>query len=329
VTVFHPGKASDLRSILALLLCAAATLASGRAATTDYAFSWSNPKPQGNGLFGVAFENASVGYAVGKLGAVLRTTDGGATWLDRTNVAQFSADLNDVAVLSPGVLLAAGASPGLYRSTDAGETWATVANPAFSTLHNLHRLDPATLTAVGDNGVVLRSIDNGATWTALPSPGSFAFRDQYWSSPVDGYVCGVWAVRHTTNGGQSWTPLPGVTETGTEEFHDIFFTDASNGWVLEFFNTYRTTNGEASCFVKNGSFPASPGAVELLFESTATGVCDVDVYDAAGRRVASFRQAVGRGPVTLAWQAPGAGVHFVALRDPAGILHTGRILTLR
>jgi photosystem II stability/assembly factor-like uncharacterized protein len=247
---------TPLRPALALLLCAAATLASGRAAATDYTFSWSNPKPQGNGLWGVAFENASVGYAVGKLGAVLRTTDGGVTWVDRTRVAQFSADLNDVAILSPGVLLAAGGGPGLYRSTDGGDTWAPVAHPAPATLHNIHRLDATTLTAVGDNGAVLRSIDNGTTWAALPSPGSFAFRDQYWSSPLDGYVCGIGAVRHTTNGGQTWTPLPGVNEAGVPEFHDVFFSDASNGWVLEHFNTYRTINGGASWFVKNGSFPA-------------------------------------------------------------------------
>ncbi|HKQ58349.1 MAG TPA: YCF48-related protein [Candidatus Eisenbacteria bacterium] len=247
--MIHPGRASVLSFIVAATLCAS------QAAATDYTFSWSNPKPQGNGLRGVAFENASVGYAVGRLGAVLRSTDGGATWLDRTNVAQFPVDLYDVAILSPGVLLAAGGSAGLYRSNDGGDTWSAVAHPVSSVLHNLHRLDATTLTAVGDLGVVLRSTDNGATWSALPSPGSFPLRDQFWASASDGYVCGLGVVRHTTNGGLNWTTLPGVSEAGVPEFHDVFFTDALNGWVLEHFATYRTTNGGVSWSAQSQNFP--------------------------------------------------------------------------
>jgi photosystem II stability/assembly factor-like uncharacterized protein len=109
---------------------------------------------------------------------------------------------------------------------------------------------------VGQSGAVLRSIDNGATWTVLPSPGDNSLRDQFWSSPLEGYVCGIGAVRRTTDGGQSWSPLPGINEAVHHEFHDVFFLDASNGWVLEFFNTFRTTDGGASWFRKNGPFPA-------------------------------------------------------------------------
>jgi hypothetical protein len=71
------------------------------------------------------------------------------------------------------------------------------------------------------------------------------------------------------------------------------------------------------------------GALEMRFESGVAGVCEATVYDVAGRRVASFRRTVGRGPVTLAWHAHNAGIHFVSLRDPAGVVHTGRFLVLR
>ncbi|MCK4548296.1 MAG: hypothetical protein KAW17_12745, partial [Candidatus Eisenbacteria sp.] len=40
---------------------------------------WQNPLPQGNSLSDVCFTDANTGTAVGAIGTILRTTDGGAT----------------------------------------------------------------------------------------------------------------------------------------------------------------------------------------------------------------------------------------------------------
>jgi len=39
---------------------------------------------------------------------------------------------------------------------------------------------------------------------------------------------------------------------------DVHFEDAQNGWILDHFNTYRTTDGGASWFEKHGPFGMSP-----------------------------------------------------------------------
>jgi photosystem II stability/assembly factor-like uncharacterized protein len=258
----------------AACICAAAFLASvssaSRAFATDYVFAWANPTPQGNALWGAAFEDASAGYAVGERGVILRTTDGGATWSDRTRWADFPTDLYDAAVLGAGDVLAVGDAPGIYRSTDAGDSFTPVTNPSTSRLHNIHRLDAATLTVVGDAGAVIRSTDNGATWSALPAPGAFALRDQYWSSAADGYVCGDARARRTTNAGATWTTLPGVTENGIQVFTDVRFLDPMNGWLFEHFDTFRTTDGGASWFKKNAPFPRPIYQHEALFIDATT-----------------------------------------------------------
>ncbi|MCK5618455.1 MAG: hypothetical protein KAJ17_03605, partial [Candidatus Krumholzibacteria bacterium] len=46
---------------------------------------WQNPIPQGNTLRGVSFTDASTGTAVGDAGTILRTTNGGATWVGQTS----------------------------------------------------------------------------------------------------------------------------------------------------------------------------------------------------------------------------------------------------
>ncbi len=46
---------------------------------------WQNPLPQGNTLYAVDFVNATTGTVVGEGGTILRTTDGGSSWVIQTS----------------------------------------------------------------------------------------------------------------------------------------------------------------------------------------------------------------------------------------------------
>ncbi len=46
---------------------------------------WQNPLPQGHHLRDVSFIDANIGIAVGTGGTILRTTDGGATWVSQSS----------------------------------------------------------------------------------------------------------------------------------------------------------------------------------------------------------------------------------------------------
>ncbi len=221
-------------------------------------FFWANPRPTGSEIGGIAFESASIGYAVGGFGTALRTSDGGVTWEDLTDLSLVGPDFDDVLVLSPGVLLAAGATPGIHRSTNAGASWTPVANAASGHLHNLFALDTSTLFAVGDAGRVIRSDDAGATWTPLASPAVTNLFDQWWTSAQTGYVIGQNCIRRTTNGGASWSTIPSVPESNTFFPGDVQFLDALNGWILNDFDTFRTTNGGTTWFELPTPFGQSP-----------------------------------------------------------------------
>jgi photosystem II stability/assembly factor-like uncharacterized protein len=62
--------------------------------------------------------------------------------------------------------------------------------------------------------------------------------------PVPGYVVGDFIARRTTDGGQTWQPLPGVNTL--DPMSELFFTDALHGFVFGDFHTWRSTNGGAS-----------------------------------------------------------------------------------
>lgn len=54
-------------------------------------WQWQNPLPQGNHLYSVKFVDSNTGYAVGCLGTILKTTNGGALW-----ISQVSGTFNDL-----------------------------------------------------------------------------------------------------------------------------------------------------------------------------------------------------------------------------------------
>ena len=69
------------RMVRFLFTLAVAT-AMGEAAVNvqSSAWTWQNPQPQGNGLNSVSCPTVTVCFAVGNLGTILATTNGGSTW---------------------------------------------------------------------------------------------------------------------------------------------------------------------------------------------------------------------------------------------------------
>ena len=75
-----------------------------------------------NHLFGVAFAPDAVhGWAVGSYGEILKTADGGRTWVMQTSGVR--AHLYSVAFADPSNGVAAGADGALVVTHDGGQTW--------------------------------------------------------------------------------------------------------------------------------------------------------------------------------------------------------------
>jgi photosystem II stability/assembly factor-like uncharacterized protein len=240
---------------LAAALLVAASPADVRA---DLSFAWRNPLPQGNPLEGVDALDASTAWAVGARGTCLVTHDGGAAWTDLTDFDAFDADLRDVAVLDAATLVAAGEAPGIFRSTDAGASWAAVANPSTGTLRDVEVVAGPILSAVGDEGQTLRSTDAGLTWAAHPTGQTGTVHAQHWFDASHGLVVGLAMAARTTDGGGTWTPVPGLAEAAFFDPHnDVAFPTSLTGFVVSDFSTWKTTDGGAS-WTQTWSIPVSP-----------------------------------------------------------------------
>jgi photosystem II stability/assembly factor-like uncharacterized protein len=105
---------------------------------------WQNPLPVGNSLYDVWFDGTSRGYAVGNPGVILRTTDGGATWLEQRAVNP-AAGQRFVADKNTGT---GSRSERHHMATVDGGAWVEQTSGTTASLNDVE-VDASVATAVG------------------------------------------------------------------------------------------------------------------------------------------------------------------------------------
>ena len=157
------------------LVLAAALVAGALAAQASWTL---HPSPTVERLRGVSAVSARVAWASGNHGAVLRTADGGATWVPIVVPGARALDFRDVEAVSARAVyllsIGAGDASRIYQTEDGAKTWTlrfTNSDPAafydaiafWDALHGLAFGDP-----VDGRFSVIRTADGGRTWRSVP-----------------------------------------------------------------------------------------------------------------------------------------------------------------
>ncbi|GGJ87955.1 oxidoreductase [Pilimelia anulata] len=170
------------------MLTVGALAAPAAAAPRDLEWKPSATGSEAN-LRGLAVVSDRIAWASGLGGAVLRTTDGGATWAAVGPPDTADLDFRDIEAVDENHALAlsagAGALSRIYRTTDGGKTWTETFRSAedtafydcvtfFDTQRGLAVSDP-----VGGKFRLISTADGGKTWTTSDGPaaaeGEYAF----------------------------------------------------------------------------------------------------------------------------------------------------------
>lgn len=203
-------------------------------------WQWSNPKPQGNDLNDVSFFNENIGFAVGFLGAMVRTLDGGQTWtLQKSGVTDH---LFGVATVDAKTAIAVGPNGIILRTTNRGATWERQQSGVAAGLQDVDFADANHGIAVGYN-VMLRTSDGGVTWTSFDCDCSAILQRVCMVDANIAFAVGpVSEVYVTLDGGASWVTRPTGFYDG--RLYGVYFTDAQTGTVVgEGGLILRTTDG--------------------------------------------------------------------------------------
>jgi photosystem II stability/assembly factor-like uncharacterized protein len=195
----------------------------------------------GNSWSSVYFTSLTTGYVTGQSnkGPIMRTTDGGQTWLP---LGPLMGDIKALAFPGNGALGYALSTNGLLHTTDSGDNWALRSAMSGTVL-----ACPDASTLVVVNGSVARSVDGGLTWTTATVPGRY-----YGTTVVStlsmvnaqvGYAAGSDGINpvlaRTTDGARTWQLVNGSYNQGLRK---LAFVSPTTGFAIGYNDLYKTTD---------------------------------------------------------------------------------------
>ena len=233
------GDARDLYTvdIIDSLHIAAAGAATGSGSknvySSDGGISWveNGNLIYENGVNCISFINIDTGYVVGENWAIRKTTDRGQTWFASDPIyTEWWLDL-----LPGGTGYAAGNSLKIYKTAGGYDNWEKLFltdnfSDVFFTDEN------KGFIIVSDPSKLYKTIDGGLSWDSIPgAPGGncLLFLDS-----LNGFI-GSGIIYKTTNGGNNWYPVNGITNSIAK----IFFINSQTGWAVGGPCIFKTTDG--------------------------------------------------------------------------------------
>ncbi|MBX2975851.1 MAG: T9SS type A sorting domain-containing protein [Ignavibacteriaceae bacterium] len=153
---------------------------------------------------GVHFSNKDIGWAVGGLGALIKTTDGGANW--KTIQTNITVPILKIRSINGQTVIASGYSGLILRSTDGGEIFTQVESGlgAGFDLWGLEIVNDTLGWACGATAL-LKTTDGGESWQIINIPGYTG--NLWWIDFMNenyGFVAADGKVLKTTDGGNNW-----------------------------------------------------------------------------------------------------------------------------
>lgn len=115
-------------------------------------------------LFSLDFRDKQQGLAVGDVGFVLETKDGGNTWTKYKNKNIPNDPLFDVCLVGPKAGWIVGKNGLILHTADGGASWEKQNSGTRNDLMAVKFVDEKRGFIAGAYGIVLRTVDGGATW---------------------------------------------------------------------------------------------------------------------------------------------------------------------
>lgn len=178
-----------------------------------------------NTLNSAFFTSTDNGFIVGRMGRILKTTNGGNVW-DTLPSASGNAHINEIFFTD--------ASTGYYltgiqiqKTTDAGASWSY----QFSTTGGSSIFFPSTSIGfvAGDYGTILKTI-TGINWTMQIPPTTNHLKSIFFTSNDVGVAVGDnGTIIRTINSGATWDTISSGTSYSLKS---VFFTDANTGYIV-------------------------------------------------------------------------------------------------
>ncbi len=182
-----------------------------------------------NDLEAVHFINTNEGWAVGRQGKIVHTTNAGSSWTSQNSGT--TTDLNNVHMVNASFGVAVGDDGVAVRYN--GTTWSAISSGTSQDLYGVYFLDANNGWIGGDWAIIKKTTNGGTSFSAESTSAlSNTFRDIHMFSATEGWAVGSTGAVWKYNG-SSWnafsTPYTG-TGTGPN-LYSVSFSSPTNGFA--------------------------------------------------------------------------------------------------
>ncbi|MGB3076869.1 MAG: YCF48-related protein [Chitinophagales bacterium] len=192
----------------------------------------------------IYFVNDTTGYTCGGdryiEGNILKTTDGGATWMPQGE--NLEKALNRINFISSDTGFIVGIDGKMYKTLDGGNTYILYQSGRYQPLHDVWMLNAHKGFCCGGDGYktgyIYTTNDGGDSWSIDTFPQEF--RSLFFTDEETGFVAGYGAIFKTIDGGVNWQ----FTTASGDFFQSVYFTNGQTGYVVGSEGTIlKTTDG--------------------------------------------------------------------------------------
>ena len=192
-----------------------------------------NPRPLRANLMGIQMINETTGFIAGSENTILKTTDGGESWVgssERARVGETRNNLEGLWFVSETTGWIIGSFGTLLQTTDGGTNW-TKQDPGFdNNLFGIYFVDENTGWISGQEGLILHTSDGGANWTQQKTESIDDLHDIIFVDAMVGWAVGGYnTILHTSDGGKTWAAsnIP-----GSANLKGVHATDQNHCWTV-------------------------------------------------------------------------------------------------
>jgi photosystem II stability/assembly factor-like uncharacterized protein len=230
-------------------------------------FVASTVEPRDN-LYGVAAVGKSVVWMAGTNGKVVRSEDGGASWV--LQESGINEHLQDIGAWDKSRAVAVGNEGVVITTQDGGMTWKRAEAPRSDVANKLVRLEvgpDGRAWAVGLMGAVLGTQDYGATWRRLVPETDAAWNGIAFANDRNGWVVGEFGrMMRTADGGVLWEERQPLVESSLMA---VAFRDPAHGVAVGLEGVILTTSDAGDTWTLLSDNPTTEHLWEVAWHTVS------------------------------------------------------------
>lgn len=195
-------------------------------------------------LYDVFFVNVDTGWIAGDSGTILKTVDGGNTWIGKESGTPYNS-LTNIYFLSSTIGYIVGTDAGwghvkygvILKTSDGGETWT---HQTSDKLYSTFFVDDKNGWIIGEpyknyapniHSTLYFTNDGGDNWETIII-NDYVLYSIFFIDVNKGWAVGNNVILYTTDGGLSWKEQDGGYSDIGNILHSVHFYNENIGWVV-------------------------------------------------------------------------------------------------